>query len=149
MPHSPYVGIPKKENKKLCLFCILGYSRHIIFSWKSPIFLVIGDFYVIFNVIFGDFLVSHILPVFFGRRPLFGSSVCWRDLEAEQWSRSWGQSSPVIGWRQTHNNCDNANYRGGTILKIKFSDEKMGRQGIARHLVLMWFVQIASRFSKN
>ena len=23
-----------------CLFCILGYSKHIIFSWKSPIFWV-------------------------------------------------------------------------------------------------------------
>ena len=37
------------KRKKKCLFCILGYSKHIIFSWKSPIFLVIGDFYVIFG----------------------------------------------------------------------------------------------------
>ena len=40
-------------------FCILGYSKHIIFFMKkSPIFLVIGDFYVIFGGIFGDFLVG-------------------------------------------------------------------------------------------
>ena len=39
---SPNVGIPQKEKK--CLFCILGYSKHIIFSWKSPVFLVIGNF---------------------------------------------------------------------------------------------------------
>ena len=40
---SLYVGIPQKE-KKLRFFCILGYSKHIIFSLKSLIFLVIGDF---------------------------------------------------------------------------------------------------------
>ena len=39
-------------------FCILAYSKHIIFSWKSHIFWVIGDFYVFFHVIFGEFLVG-------------------------------------------------------------------------------------------
>ena len=29
----------QKGKKKLCLFCILGYSKHIIFFWKIPIFL--------------------------------------------------------------------------------------------------------------
>ena len=33
---------------------------------------MIGDFYVIFNVIFGDFLVSHILPVFLADVPYLG-----------------------------------------------------------------------------
>ena len=46
------------KGKKLFLFCILGYSKHIICSWKSLIILVIGDFHVIFDVIFGDFLVG-------------------------------------------------------------------------------------------
>ena len=46
------------QKGKKCLFCILGYSKHIIFSWKSHIFWVIGDFYVIFYVIFGEFLVG-------------------------------------------------------------------------------------------
>ena len=31
---------PKKGPPIWCLFCILGYSKHIIFSWKSPIFWV-------------------------------------------------------------------------------------------------------------
>ena len=35
----PNIGIPKKGRKK-CLFWILGYSKHIIFSWKSPFFWV-------------------------------------------------------------------------------------------------------------
>ena len=33
---------------------------------------MIGDFYVIFNVIFGDFLVSHILPFFLADVPYLG-----------------------------------------------------------------------------
>ena len=36
-PPSPKVGTPKTK-KNWCFFCILGYSKHIIFSWKSPIF---------------------------------------------------------------------------------------------------------------
>ena len=28
----------KKKKKVLCLFCILGYSKHIIFSWKISFF---------------------------------------------------------------------------------------------------------------
>ena len=58
----PNIGIPKKGRKK-CLFWILGYSKHIIFSWKGPFF---GDcwffmlFLVIFGVFFGwDFLVYY------------------------------------------------------------------------------------------
>ena len=47
-----------QNKKKMMFFCILGYSKHIIFSWKSHIFWVIGDFYVIFYVIFGEFLVG-------------------------------------------------------------------------------------------
>ena len=35
---SPNVGTPTTKKKFWCLFCILGYSKHIIFSWKSPIF---------------------------------------------------------------------------------------------------------------
>ena len=38
-PSSPNVGIPKKEKK---IFCILGYSKHIIFHEKL-LFFVIGD----------------------------------------------------------------------------------------------------------
>ena len=47
--------------KKSCLFFILGYSKHIIFFMKKSHFLVIGDFYVIFYVIFGDFLVGTVV----------------------------------------------------------------------------------------
>ena len=39
-PPSPNVGTPTTQKKIWCLFCILGYSKHIIFSWKSPIFWV-------------------------------------------------------------------------------------------------------------
>ena len=42
---------PSPKLKKIDFFCILGYSKHIIFSWKSPFFWWL----VIFNVIFGDF----------------------------------------------------------------------------------------------
>ena len=37
-PPSPNVGTPTTKKKFWCIFCILGYSKHIIFSWKSPIF---------------------------------------------------------------------------------------------------------------
>ena len=60
-PLSPFVGIPKKEKNNKCLFCILDYSKHIIFFMKKSHFLVIGDFYVIFYVIFGDFLVGTVV----------------------------------------------------------------------------------------
>ena len=40
-PPYPNVGIPPKE--KTCLFCILGYSKHIIFHQKVH-FLAIDDF---------------------------------------------------------------------------------------------------------
>ena len=50
-PPSPYVGIPKKEKNRMCLFCILGYS--IIFSWKSSIF----GWWVIFMWFFMSCLV--------------------------------------------------------------------------------------------
>ena len=36
-PPSPKVGTPKTK-KNWCLFCILGYSEHIIFSWKISFF---------------------------------------------------------------------------------------------------------------
>ena len=43
----------QKGKKKLCLFCILGYSKHIIFSWKSLIFFgdwwFLGDFWWFFG----------------------------------------------------------------------------------------------------
>ena len=48
-------GQPLQDPARLlCLFCILSYSKHIIFFMKRSHFLVIGDFYVIF----GDFLVG-------------------------------------------------------------------------------------------
>ena len=40
-PPSLNVGTPK--TKKI-FFCILGYSKHIIFSWKSHTFWVTDDF---------------------------------------------------------------------------------------------------------
>ena len=44
-PHPPprKLGHPKLK-KKLCFFCILGYSKHIIFSCKSHTFGVTDDF---------------------------------------------------------------------------------------------------------
>ena len=33
-------GRPKLKKKIICLFCILGYSEHFIFSWKFSFFLV-------------------------------------------------------------------------------------------------------------
>ena len=53
-PPSPKAGTPKTK-KKWCLFFILGYSKHIIFFHeKVPFFWWL----VIFNGIFGDFLVG-------------------------------------------------------------------------------------------
>ena len=51
------LGFPKRKTK-IMFICILGSSKHIIFFMKSPIFLVIGDFYAIFYVIFGEFFVG-------------------------------------------------------------------------------------------
>ena len=44
-PHPPprKLGHPKLK-KNWCFFCILGYSKHIIFSWKSHTFGVTDDF---------------------------------------------------------------------------------------------------------
>ena len=42
-PPSPNVGTPKTK-KKLDVFCILGYSKHIIFPWKSHTFWVTDEF---------------------------------------------------------------------------------------------------------
>ena len=39
-PPPRKLGHPKLIKKNWCLFCILGYSKCIIFSWKSPIFWV-------------------------------------------------------------------------------------------------------------
>ena len=39
-PPRQKLGRPKLKKKCWCLFCILGYCKHIIFSWKSPIFWV-------------------------------------------------------------------------------------------------------------
>ena len=58
-PPPRTLGFPQKKKK--CLFCILGFSKHIIFFMKKSHFLVIGDFYVIFYVIFGDFLVGTVV----------------------------------------------------------------------------------------
>ena len=37
-PPSPNVGTKKTKKKIWCLFFILGYSKHIIFSWKISFF---------------------------------------------------------------------------------------------------------------
>ena len=39
-PPPRTLGHQQLKKKFWCLFCILGYSKHIIFSWKSPIFWV-------------------------------------------------------------------------------------------------------------
>ena len=41
LPPPRKLGHPKLKKKNDVFFCILGYSKHIIFSWKSHIF---GDF---------------------------------------------------------------------------------------------------------
>ena len=45
-PHPPphKLGHPKLKKKIDVFFCILGYSKHIIFSWKSHTFGVTDDF---------------------------------------------------------------------------------------------------------
>ena len=56
LPLPRTLGFQKRKEKS-CLFCILGYSKHIIFHEKSNFFGVwwfLCDFYVIF----GDFLVG-------------------------------------------------------------------------------------------
>ena len=37
-PPPRTLGHQQLKKNFWCLFCILGYSKHIIFSWKSPIF---------------------------------------------------------------------------------------------------------------
>ena len=37
-PPPQTLGHQQPKKNFWCLFCILGYSKHIIFSWKSPIF---------------------------------------------------------------------------------------------------------------
>ena len=40
-PPPPWrLGHPQPKKKFWCLFCILGYSKHFIFSWKFSFFLV-------------------------------------------------------------------------------------------------------------
>ena len=52
-PPLPVRWDSQKGKKQLCLFCILGYSKHIIFSWKSLIFFgdwwFLGDFWWFFG----------------------------------------------------------------------------------------------------
>ena len=40
LPPHRRLGHPHQKKNFWCLFCILGYSKHFIFSWKFSFFLV-------------------------------------------------------------------------------------------------------------
>ena len=68
-PPPRTLGFPQKKKK--CLFCILGFSKHIIFSWKSLIFFgdwwFLGDFWWFFGWDWGTPAILRQNPNIYGQ----------------------------------------------------------------------------------